>query len=73
MSVFLKIEKNSNIIGEKSLETVLIPVSNIQQISSTSDGRSLVYVSGKDQPIVCKESVEDLMYKCVVNLANYAV
>ena len=71
MSVFLKIEKKSNIIGQNDMETVLIPVSDVQQISSTSDGRSMVYVRGSEQPIICDESVDDLMYNCVVDLANF--
>ena len=71
MSIFLKIEKKSNIIGQSDMETVLIPVSEIQQITSTSDGRSMVHVRGSEQPIMCDESVDDLMYKCIVDLANF--
>ncbi len=72
MSIFLKIEVSTNLIGAKELETVLIPVSYISQIRSTSDGGTQIYVRGESTPRTCSESVDSLLSNCVVDLASYA-
>ena len=72
MSIFLKFESASNIIGAKSTETILIPVSSVSQMRSTPDGGTLIFITGEPHPRSSNESLDDLLSNCVIDLASYA-
>jgi hypothetical protein len=71
MSLFLKVQRRSRLLGDNAPSIMLISVDSIQSIVSTASGDGTVIIFGNGEQTVTEQSVDDLLSSGVIDLREY--
>jgi hypothetical protein len=70
MSLFLRVETRSRLLGSKDYDKVLIAVSQIHKIESTGGEKGCVITHGTpSEQTVCERDIGPLLSSSVINLS----
>lgn len=70
MQTFLRVERNSNILGSKDKTVTYISVAKIISVEPDHNGGSIVTYEGNQELNITDQNPDSLMRSCIVSLVD---